>query len=155
IDQPVAEILPAFAGEGKEGITVRQLLTHTAGLPRGWAEGYVLHDYDGFVARAAALPLAHEIGSRIEYSNAGYCLVGAVVARTGRDDFEAVTRREVFEPLGLAEAGYTLPERLWDRTVEVYDSRTDDIPFAPNTPRGRSIPRPWGSLFATADDVAR
>lgn len=79
IDRPVAAWLPAFAGAGKAAVTVRHLLTHTAGLP-AWIRLY-LHaaSPEAAIARICATPPTAPPGTRFEYSDLGFILLGELV----------------------------------------------------------------------------
>ena len=111
-DDPVAAHLPGFGSGGKEGVTLRHLLTHTARLsatPRGD------ETWDELVAAACASPLADgwTPGRRAAYSpRLGFSVLGAVVQRLDGRPFDAYVSEEVFEPLGMADSWVALtPER--------------------------------------------
>jgi len=119
-DTPLAEALPDLAGEMHADfrkVTVRQLLRHRAGLrpnlPKGktWRDvlegGRSVRDQRTRFARAhlSAAP-AYEPGTKYQYSNAGYGILGAVVERATGKQYEAVMRAMLFEPLGMTSAGF-------------------------------------------------
>lgn len=113
-DDPVARYWPEFAAAGKGEITVRQLLTHQAGLHavRGLvSSAESLLDWDSMVARLAAAEPRWEPGVRSGYHALTYgWLVGEVIRRvTGLTVDEAV-QREIAEPLGLDGLRVGLPE---------------------------------------------
>jgi CubicO group peptidase (beta-lactamase class C family) len=107
IDDPVVRFIPEFAAQGKHGITLRHLLTHTAGIPN--ADGIV----DGTpwretraenLARIYAAPLEYEPGTRAGYHAAGgMSILGEVVARVSGVPYEQYVRDEIFGPLGMAD----------------------------------------------------
>jgi CubicO group peptidase (beta-lactamase class C family) len=116
-DEPVATYWPEFAAGGKEHITVRHLLTHSAGLHhlRGViSEAYEMLDWDLVCARLAAERPRYEPGSRHGYHGITYgFLVGEVIRRvTGLSVHDAVDA-EVVRPLGLdgMSIGAALHER--------------------------------------------
>jgi CubicO group peptidase (beta-lactamase class C family) len=88
-------------------ITVRHLLTHTSGIPN-FADGVMdmRRDYseDELARLAFELPLAFPAGSRWEYSDTGYVLLGIVVGRASGRFYGDVLRDRVFGPLGMAGA---------------------------------------------------
>lgn len=112
LDAPVARYLPA-APYG-EDITVRQLLSHTSGIPNPiplrWVHAAKAHD--GF-AEALALDgvwrahprLSHRPGTRFAYSNIGYWMLGQIIERTTGRPFSAWVTAEILEPLALAPSG--------------------------------------------------
>src|SRR5256714_3883164 len=82
LDAPVSNYLPEFASEEKRAVTVRQLLTHTSGLP-AWQPLYLLAGGDR--ARAldtiASQPLEHAPGSRVVYRDLGFITLGLLLQR--------------------------------------------------------------------------
>jgi CubicO group peptidase (beta-lactamase class C family) len=93
----------------KQGITLHQLLTHTAGFPGAIGDDFERIRRDAFVERAMAKPLLFAPGSRYAYSNVGYSLLAAVVEMVSGEDYETFLRRNLFEPAGMTDTGYRLP----------------------------------------------
>jgi CubicO group peptidase (beta-lactamase class C family) len=105
-DTPVAELWPEFAAHGKQAVTVRQVLDHSAGVP-----GIPLHttvedlcDWDKMCAAIADQELWWEPGTKVGYHayTFGY-IVGEVVRRTTGKPISQVLRDEVAGPLGVAD----------------------------------------------------
>ncbi len=94
-------------------ITVLQLITHQSGLPREGNFGYwfsgVFPDAPTLAAYVARASLHFEPGSRTRYSNVGYAALGGLVAgraaNSASQDFEALLRSEVLQPLGMNDSG--------------------------------------------------
>ena len=107
LDSPVSRWLPAFTGEGKDTVTVRDLLEHQAGLWEWWptyldGAGSVRDPLDV----VTALPLRRRPRSGRHYSDLGFMLLGAVVAQVHGEPLDRVVRRDVFEPLGMHDTEY-------------------------------------------------
>ncbi|WP_327582199.1 beta-lactamase family protein [Nonomuraea sp. NBC_00507] len=103
LDKPVGEYLPDFAFGG---VTVRQLLTHTAGF-----DGDVFEDtgrgddcLDRFLDHLRTAGHVHEPGELFSYCNAGYCVLGALVARLRGGTWEQAIRERLLTPLGATHA---------------------------------------------------
>ncbi len=116
LDDPVGRLVPAFAGPGKDAVTVRHLLTHTGGLPAGRP---LFRETD---TRAEALALTDTTalesvpGSRYRYSDLGAIVLTQVLeAATGEPLDRFVTRR-VFAPLGLASMTFR-PPAVWRERI--------------------------------------
>ena len=154
IGQPVGDFLPEYAKTtvavpGEDGayevvdaerpITVRDLLTHTAGIGYGygpaadrWREAGLQHWYFGHrdepiretVRRIAAMPMDAQPGEQFVY---GYNtdILGAVVEAASGQPLDAFLRAEIFEPLGMEDTSFYLPPAKADRLATVY-SRTED-----------------------------
>lgn len=111
LDDPVARHLPEFAAGGKEGITIRHLLTHTGGirmLDTGWPE----LDWDAIVARVCARRSepGWTPGRKAGYHLASsWFVLGELVRRLDGRPFERWVREEVFEPLGATSCWVGIP----------------------------------------------
>jgi CubicO group peptidase (beta-lactamase class C family) len=103
------------------GITVRQLLSHTSGIPNPiplrWVHGAAAHaDFDDDGALDAIMRryprLSFRPGTRYRYSNIGYWLLGRIVARASGSTFTNYVETRVIRPLGLAPAdlGYAIAD---------------------------------------------
>jgi len=112
-DDPVAAHVPEFAAEGKERVTIRHLLTHTAGLAATTGAG---QDWDELLATAcsSSLVAGWEPGRRAAYSpRLGFHVLGEIVRRSDGRAFDAYVSEEVFEPLGMADAWLALTPGRW------------------------------------------
>jgi len=106
LDDTLGALLPAFRGTDKAGITVRQLLTHRAGLWE-WQPTWLHRDASGRVlSYLAALPLRYPIGSRFAYSDLGFMLLGEIVARVGGMPLDRYVREQLYRPLGMIDSGF-------------------------------------------------
>lgn len=123
-EAPVAEYWPEFAAHGKAEITVRDVLSHRAGLHRvrGLVPGREgILDYDAVVAALADSPADPR---RIRTS--GYhaitfgWLVAEIVSRVTGDPFADVLRREIAEPLGTDEFWFRVPESERHRIAKIF-----------------------------------
>lgn len=117
LDAPVQTYLPYFnlAGDGAAAITLRQLLTHTAGMPDcddyGWERP---EDDPGALERyvrslAAQRPIAAP-GEKFAYSNAAFEVLGDVVAKASGLSFEDSLKRHVLDPLGMRSSTFLRSE---------------------------------------------
>jgi CubicO group peptidase (beta-lactamase class C family) len=179
LDDPVAKFLPAFAERGKEGVRVRHLLAHAAGLKPWRAYHEVLREKErktgeSLVGSAAAREFivdrtlrsapVHEPGEAAVYGDLDFIALGALVEAVSGRRLDEFCRERTFGPLGMRETcfvrhgdGERLPEALRRRSAA-----TEACPW-----RGRVV---WGEvhdpnafamggvaghagLFATADDV--
>ena len=93
----------------KAGITIEQLLTHTAGIPDTIGERYgnEFLSRDEFVRRLLAAPLDSSRGS-FSYSTSGYALLGVIVELASGERYEDYLRDHLFRAAGLERTGYVL-----------------------------------------------
>jgi CubicO group peptidase (beta-lactamase class C family) len=109
LDGPVRRHLPGFDGPGKDAVTVRQLLTHTSGLPAHREYYEYLHDPAQVRAAALAEPLEAAPGSRVCYSDIGFITLGELCGAVAGDRLDRLVAEVVCAPLGMADTGY-LPD---------------------------------------------
>ena len=159
IDQPVHELLPEFAGHGKDGITLRHFLTHTSGLPE-YADDNdeIRHRHlglDAFVRSYCRGRLLFPTGSQWSYSNHGFGLAGEIVGRYGGRGYHAFVAEEILAPLGMRDSCLQPPESVWDRIAWVWlpgEPHTDHERY--NSPYFRKLGIPWGGLYTTPEELA-
>jgi CubicO group peptidase (beta-lactamase class C family) len=117
LSAPVQRYVPEFAGRGKEGVTVRHLLTHSSGLP-AWRPLYKeSEDPAGALSLAIATPLDTAPGIHMVYSDLGAIILGEIVARVSGRRFDAFVQERIFQPLGMRESMFRPPEQLRDRVA--------------------------------------
>jgi CubicO group peptidase (beta-lactamase class C family) len=160
-DDPVARHVPEFGQAGKEGVTLRHLLTHTAALA---ATTQGDEDWDGVLAAACASPLVEDWvpGRRAAYSpRLGFHVLGEVVRRVDGRAFDAYVAEELFEPLGMADSWLCLtPDRYaayGQRMGQMHDtSRPPPQPVeALAGAAGFGVVRPASSGVGPAADLLR
>ena len=121
LDQPVAELLPAFAEHGKQEISVRQLLTHSSGL-RPWRAYYadlrereqrrgerLLATREGresILLRIQRSAPVHDPGEASVYGDLGFIVLGALVEQLAGEPLDVFCRRRIYEPLGMRDTHF-------------------------------------------------
>lgn len=181
IDARVAT-LPGFAEFPFEGITVKQLLTHTSGIWY-WKEPqpgirtgigpHLTNRLDKaptittrdktleFVARHYANSTLYPLESRDpNYSNIGYTLLGWIVERLGGQPFDRFVTQEILVPLGMIDTFFFPDGASPDQRARItaLDRRLPDPPeYAHYDERrpGWVYPSPEGGLYSTAEDLRR
>ena len=106
LDQPVSELVPVPAFRK---FTVRHLLTHTAGLPSHKIWYKEITSLDEAVQRIGELDLGWAPGTRRNYSDLGFMLLGKVVEMAGRDSLDAFAHDNIFAPLGMEKTRFKPP----------------------------------------------
>jgi CubicO group peptidase (beta-lactamase class C family) len=102
LDVPVAKYLREFARAGRVVMTIRNLLTHTSGLP-AWRPLRALTDdrRDRVLEMIAAEKLVHAPGAGVLYSDLGFITLGLLLERVAGESLSELARREIFAPLEL------------------------------------------------------
>ena len=178
LNRPAKDYLPELSGDGTDEILVHHLLTHTAGYPYHPGPRYLEHEAKkrqaGFEAPpcpATQHPAIHEqlslfwdgprvpsVGKVMVYSNHNYELLGEIVRRLCGQSLEAQARQRIFDPLGMRDSYYVVPEFEARRVVQ----RGPGVPFGPDFPPLPDIgsrdwqetPRAGGGVFSTPLDMA-
>jgi CubicO group peptidase (beta-lactamase class C family) len=111
LDDPVARHIPEFGQNGKEPITIRHILTHTAGF-RWVATGWPTASWEQVIARICQ---ARQEPSWVAGKKAGYSpytswfILGEIVRRLDGRDYHRYVRDEIFLPLGMRDSWMALP----------------------------------------------
>jgi uncharacterized protein YbbC (DUF1343 family) len=109
LDDPVARHWPEFAANGKRGITVRQLLTHTSGLRAEVNSRVRWQGYEGALAAIAADKPVNPPGTAFRYSDANFIALGDLVRRVSGKPLDVYCAQEIFRPLGMKDTSFRPP----------------------------------------------
>jgi CubicO group peptidase (beta-lactamase class C family) len=170
LDDPIGEHLPEFKAVKVQGsqsqakpITVRQLLSHTAGF---WGNKGItpeqrdlIRNFGRPLAEAvkgiAKYDLLYEPGTRYLYSGSGYCVAGRVAEVALDQSLEVIAQEALFGPLGLKRTTY-LPTRKWRNAVPTaYLRQGGKLRKQASLAQGElRFILPGGSLFTTLDELA-
>ncbi len=108
LDAPVGIYLPEWAAgpnpEWRRRVTLRHLLTHTSGLPAHVDFFKTAKNKRETLARVFAESLTYEPGTRSEYSDLGFMLLGEIVERLTGHPLDRLARERIFAPLGMKDS---------------------------------------------------
>lgn len=168
LDDPVQRFLPAFRGDGRETVTIRQLLSHTSGLPDQLPENDALRKKHAplseFVAHALRTPLGFVPGSKFGYSSMGILLAAHVAERLSGTDILTLVDRAVLQPLGMKRSaqglgrfalGDFVPVQTEFGAVESGGGDPSAKDWNWNSAYWRRLGAPWGGTHASAPDIGR
>jgi CubicO group peptidase (beta-lactamase class C family) len=160
LDDPVCSVIPDFAANGKEQVTLRHLMTHTSGLPDMLPEDRQLRAEHAplaeFVRRICQLPLDFAPGTHVQYQSCGTAMLGAIVERIEGIPLRDFLRREIFNPLGMTDTALGaagLPEARIAHVNVAEEMQGKDWGW--NTPYWWHFCAPWGGMFSTVSDIRR
>src|SRR5690349_15223557 len=106
LNDPVSLYIPELKGEGRDRITIEQLLTHVS----GYAPDFDLRErwtgYDEAIKRLIKEPLRNPPGTRFIYSDIGFITLGEVVARVSGMPLDQFAQKNIFGPLGMTSTGF-------------------------------------------------
>jgi serine-type D-Ala-D-Ala carboxypeptidase len=125
LEMPVVKIVPEIStGDARrERITFRMLLAHSSGLPAYEKLFLQAHGRDELIASACAAPLVVDPGSKAEYSDIGFIILGLALERLAGESLDKFTRQAVFLPLGMAHTGFDPPVHWWSFIPPTQDDR--------------------------------
>ena len=115
LDQPIVELLPEFAEQEAARrcqVTLRMLLAHSSGLPAYVKLFQTAHNKDELLGQALQVTLAAGPGTRAEYSDIGFILLGEALERLSSEVLDQFCRREVFTKLNLAHTCFNPPAEI-------------------------------------------
>ena len=180
VSDPVEKHLPEFRGQmvlvdgvlkkPARVITIHDLMTHTSGVhsapPAGLGELYTRMDRTlaDAVLVYSQQPLDFEPGAKWSYSNAGIATLGRIIEVVSGMPYEKFLEARIFQPLGMKDSHFFLPEAKKDRLAIVYKKTATGLERADATilgglsaaARPKAIyPAPEFGLYSTAEDLAK
>lgn len=173
LSDPVVQFIPEMKGEGRDAITIEQLMTHVS----GFAPDFDLRDrwtgYDEAIKRLSREPLRNQPGTRFVYSDINYIALGEVVHRVSGMMLDEFARRNIFGPLGMRDTGFRPDAKLRARIAPTENRRGQMNYLGDNGADAGAAGEEWlrgqvhdptsfrmngvaghAGLFSTADDLA-
>jgi uncharacterized protein YbbC (DUF1343 family)/CubicO group peptidase (beta-lactamase class C family) len=157
LDEPVAHYIPEFAANGKDSVTVRQLLTHYSGLR---PDVDLNPPWEG---RDAAFKLAHDEklqspqGAQFVYSDTNFIVLGEMVQRLSGMSLDKYAQVHIFQPLGMNHTSFLPPAQWRSKIAATYaPDRKQILRGTVHDPRAERMGGVAGhaGLFSTAGDLA-
>lgn len=160
LDDPVAKYIPEFAENGKQNVTIEQLMTHTSGF-KAWIPLYTIgENREDRLQYVFQYPLSNEPGSTYTYSDLNMITLGALIERLSGQRLDEFVADKITKPLKMNDTMYNPPKHLKQRIAATE--------FQPWTNRGLV----WGEVhdesawsldgvaghagvFSTAKDLAK
>lgn len=167
LHRPVSYYIPEFTGKDKDSVAVHHLLTHTSGIRGNDVHEHVNnrrgnvsvpvpeptqdpHNYE-YLYLSYDVPLWKQPGTEMSYCGYGYMLLGEIIRRITKMSFDSFVRERIFEPLGMKDSFFDVPESVHSRVVQ----RNPDGPDQwAGTPEHLANPNPQGGAYSTAMDMA-
>ena len=173
LDAAVSGAVPEFlaGNDPRRGeVTFRMLLAHSSGLPAYEELFLKTQSHDELLKAAFSMPLTADPGTRAEYSDIGFIILGVALERIAGEPLDTFCRREIFGPLGMSNTTFNPPRELRSKIPPTADEREGDA--SPEKPRSTFRKRiiqgevqdenafflggvaGHAGLFSTAEDVA-
>src|SRR5262245_22118807 len=141
LDDRVEEYVPEFGREGKHAVTVRNLLTHTSGLPDMLANNVELRAANAtlseFVAGTSACRLDFLPGRGVQYQSMGLAMLGEIISRVSGKPCPQFLHDEIFQPLEMSDTTLGAPAS-WFEGPQPQVNRIAEIWLLPIRSRDRT-----------------
>ncbi len=160
LDGHLSDYLPYYRKDTGTRVTISELLSHTSGIPNftdlpGFLEGpssRVHHAVREFVEGFCSGDLRFEPGTKFEYSNSGYFLLGAVLEQISGVSYEQLLQARIFNPLGMKDSGYTHFDNIIKHRAAGYEHSPSGLQNARYY--DMSVPFAAGALYSTVEDLS-
>ena len=163
LEAPVAEVVPEFRDQldaRRGNVTFRMLLAHSSGLPAYEKLFLKAHSREELLRAAFTTSLSADPGTRAEYSDIGFIVLGAALERLADESLSAFCQREIFHSLAMIHTGFNPSPSLRRKIPPTADERTfrkkiiqgevqDENAFVLGGVAGHA------GLFASAADLTR
>jgi len=159
LDDPVAKYLPEFSQNGKEKVTIKNLLLHNSGLPASRPFYHLYSSADEVIKDLFETPLIYESGKKTVYSDLGMITLAKVIEKVSGRTFSAFCKEKIFNPLQMNSTYFNPPDSLrykiapteydnyW-RNELVWGKVHDETSSLLNGVAGHA------GLFSTAEDIS-
>lgn len=168
LDERVEDFLPAFGRHSKHAITIRNLLTHTSGLPDMLPRNRELRianaPLSDFISDIYGVSPDFPPGRGTQYQSTGFAVLAEIVQTLTGTPCSQFLHNEFFEPLGMCDTALGAPDH-WFSTVEPVVDRIASLRLTSeqasettwnwHSRYWRQLGAPWGGLLTTPTDLAR
>lgn len=160
LDAPIATYLEN-APSAWEGITVRNLVRHTAGVPNVTSledfgrQKFLPTSQDELIAMFRDLPLEFEPGSKFSYSNSGYVLLSRIVENVSEQSLADFYQANLFDPLGMADTGLDNSSEILPNRADGYSPSGDGETVINAEYVNMAIPTGAGAMYSTTGDLLK
>jgi CubicO group peptidase (beta-lactamase class C family) len=157
VDDPISKYyVDAPAAWSK--VTIKHLLTHTSGIPSytalpGFFEKSSMSPLspDGIIKLTRDMPLEFEPGTKYNYDNTGYILLGYVIEKVSGETYAGYVAKHIFTPLGMKDTGYDVSDLILRHRASGYKPTKDGWKNADYL--DMTLPYAAGSLYSTTGDL--
>ena len=168
LQAPISTYLPGYAGEGRDAVTVHQLLNHTSGidnmdkvtsladaLENGIPPYQAPRTSDQMLAGFASGQLVSPPGTAFSYNNADYIILGKIIEQVSGKSYEDVLKERILMPLGMENSGLMRQDVIVRNLADTYFFRDDIGRLVPDLPAYTENWYASGSLYSDASDILK
>jgi CubicO group peptidase (beta-lactamase class C family) len=161
LDDTIDRYLADYPREAASRVTVRQLLEHRSGIGNIFGDAYdradrsKLRRVSDWIPLFRDQPLAFEPGTKQQYSNGGYVLLGAIIEKVSGEDYYGYMRRHVYEPLGMKDTDHYASDQGMANLAAGYTKEDGAAAWHDNGSTRPMRGSPAGGGYSTLDDLLR
>jgi CubicO group peptidase (beta-lactamase class C family) len=160
VQDVASKYLPEMPAAWK-AVTIHQLLTHTAGIPNADHSGQqsvkmgdrIAATPQEMIAGVASKPLDFNPGTKWNYSNTGYILLGMLIEKLSAKSYADFLKSNIFDPLGMTDSGYDRASEILKARASGYDISNGHLANADFI--DMSLPFSAGGIYSTVEDMFR
>ena len=165
LDKTIKVYLPSYAGPAGDKVTVQELLDHTSGIDNmdkvksaaeairdGLPAYQTPWTTDQLLAKFCSGPLVHAPGTKFDYNNADYVILGKIIEQVYGKPYEQVVKEQILDPLHMVDTGMAHADVVIPGLADTY-FMTEDHRLMPDLP---VYPEYWyaaGGMYSTAQDL--
>lgn len=158
LEGKLSDYLPYYRKDTGEEVTIHQLLTHSSGIPSytslpNFFEEISRNPYPvkEFIQKYCSGDLEFKPGSKFNYNNSGYFILGAIIEEITGKTYEEVLKEKILDPVGIKGTGYDHHNTIIENRAIGYQKTLDGYENSPYL--DMSLPYAAGSLYSTVEDL--
>lgn len=158
LEDKITDYLPYYRKDVGDKVTIEMLLIHTSGIPSytnqpDFFEKVSKQYYapDDFIKQYCSGDLEFEPGTKFNYNNSGYFILGAIIEHVTGKTYDEVLTEKIIEPLGLKDTGYDHSETIIYKRAAGYEKAGSGYRNASYL--DMALPYAAGSLYSTVEDL--
>lgn len=157
LDAKLSEYLSYYRKDNGDKITIHNLLTHTSGVPNYTNSTFMEKHVDKAITPKDLIitygsgDLDFEPGSKYNYSNTAYVMLGAIIEQVTGKSYETVLQEQILSPLGMTNSGYEHNDIKMTNQATGYDNNPGEVVVSKFI--DMSIPFSAGAMYSTVEDL--
>lgn len=160
LNASISTYLPSYKGEGKDKVNIRHLLTYSSGIPNcegntGLSVYQLPLSVDAFIYKYCSGPLEFEPGSRFNYNNGDYILLGRIIEQVTGTSFTKALSAYILRPLGMMNTGMLAAKDIIPGLASTYNYDDSTKAFYTDDPYYIENYFAAGAMYSTAEDLLR
>lgn len=160
LNATIGKYFPEYTGEGKDKVTIHQLLTYSSGIANELEKGGMLPyqspmNLDEFIKKYCSGKLEFASGSKSVYANTEYVILGKIIEKVTGKSFAEVLQKEILSPLRMKNTGMANSKKSIQGLVKSYTQDEKSSEFKVDEPYLSETYFASGAMYSTAEDLLK